>query len=391
VDYIKNKLAQLAESLIDPIWAWVMARSWAFRASVLTLGGGIFLVAYNPSAVSENYRVALSTLKVATAETDRIALDAGMQEKLSSTTARLEDTVKADLISLAGLVPWSTAQAIAALGEKGETNRPAYANNAISQILGNKTGGCFCWAEIPSKDADGICMFIAGWVMLAFSSLREEISDPDVAFILSAQNVQGWWPIFLDKTDETFASTYATASIVLGLVEISRSELISSPMRQRVKDAVARAVPWLLTTRTDFGRWKSYPNMANSKVSDSISGLVLHALHIARPSDLRELDQKWLSGLPSRPPGASAIEENYVELRGSNTERIDHFIQIKLPWMLIATVDAFPNGGLFQRGRARNWIDIALSENGVLSADANTNNWWRAELLYALKYVQSRG
>jgi hypothetical protein len=84
------------------------------------------------------------------------------------------------------------------------------------------------------------------------------------------------------------------------------------------------------------------------------------------------------------------IEFNNVELRGSNIERIDHFSQIKLPWMLIATIDAYPSGDIFQKGRARNWIDAALSEHGVLTADASTNNWWRAELLYALKYVGRR-
>jgi len=389
MEYLKNKLVQLADSLIGPIWAWVMASSWAVRAFVLTLGGGIFVLAYNPGAAYQNYRLLLSTFHVATTENDHIALDAGTKVRLSSTTARLEETVKADLISLAGLVPWSTAQAIVALGEKAQTSRPAYVNNAISQILGNKAGTCFCWAEIPSRDADGIGMFIAGWVMLAFSNIKETVSDTDAAYILGAQNAQGWWPIFPDKTDETFASTYSTAWIVLGMVETSRSELISPAMRKRADDAVGRAVSWLFTTRTGSGKWKPYPNMATSKESDSISGLVLHALHIAHPSDLHALDQKWLAGLQSNPPEASTSEENYVELRGSNIERIDHFLQLKLPWMLIATVDAYPNGELFQRGRARNWIDIAVSDNGVLTADANTNNWWRAELLYALKYLQN--
>ena len=75
-------------------------------------------------------------------------------------------------------------------------------------------------------------------------------------------------------------------------------------------------------------------------------------------------------------------------MRGSNKERVDRFQQITLPWMLIATVDAYPSGDVFQKARARNWIDAALTEHSVLTADASTNNWWRAELLYALKYVR---
>ena len=169
---------------------------------------------------------------------------------------------------------------------------------------------------------------------------------------------------------------------------MNRRELISFAMRSQVEDAIARGVAWLQTTRADSGKWKPYPNMANSKVSDSVSGLVLHTLHVADPSGLRDLDRDWLSSLPRDPPEATAMEGDFVVLRGSNIARIDHFKQIELPWMLIATVDAYPSGDVSEKGRARNWIDAALSEHSVLTADATTNEWWRAELLYALKYVR---
>jgi len=166
---------------------------------------------------------------------------------------------------------------------------------------------------------------------------------------------------------------------------MNRRELVSSAMRSRAEDAVARGVAWLLHTRTELGKWKPYPNIAKSRESDSISGLVLHTLHVADPSGLRELDRDWLSSLPRTPPEAPLEEGSYVEFRG----RFDHFQQITLPWMLIATVDAYPSGDIFQRARTRNWIDSALSERSVLAADADTTtNWWRAELLYALKYVR---
>jgi hypothetical protein len=389
MEYIQNKFTQLAESLLEPVWAWVMVRSWMFRACVLALGGVIFLAWYKPGIVSENYRLGISTLKVAMADEGHIALDSGTKEKLSSATKRLENTVKSDLTHFAGLVPWSIAQAIVAVEEGEQPTRPAYAQNAISRIRGNETGRCFCWAEVPSKDTNEVAMVIAGWVMLAFSDLGEPISDGEVAYILGAQKAEGWWPTFRDKTDETFASTYSTAWIVLGLAEMSRRELISSAMRSQVEGAIARGVSWLQMTRTDSVKWKPYPNMAKSEESDSISGLVFHTLHVADPSGMRVLDRDWLSGL-REPPKALDIEFNNVELRGSNIERIDHFSQIKLPWMLIATIDAYPSGDIFQKGRARNWIDAALSEHGVLTADASTNNWWRAELLYALKYVGRR-
>jgi hypothetical protein len=387
MEYIQNKFMQLADSLLAPVWIWVLARSYMLRLCFFVLGGAILLAWYKPEIVSENYRLSTSTLKVAMAD-EGLALNSDTKAKLISTTQRLEKTVKNDLTSFAGLVPWSIAQAIVAVeGQQPTTVRPGYAQKAISLIRSNETDGCFCWAEIPSKETDEMCTFIAGWVMLAFSDLGEPISDSEVAHILGAQKAEGWWPMFEDKTDEAFASTYSTAWIVLGLAEMNRRELISSAMRSQAEVAIARGVSWLQMTRGDLAKWKPYPNMPNSKESDSISGLVLHTLHVADPSGLRDLDQDWLSSLPPVPPEASSTEANYVEMRGSNNERIDHFQQITLPWMLIATVDAYSSGGIFQKARARNWIDAALSEHSVLTADANTNNWWRAEFLYALKYV----
>ena len=387
MEYIQGKFMQLADSLVAPVWAWVMARSWMFRSCVLVLGGVIVLSWHKPGIVTENYRLGISTLKVAMAD-GGLALDSDTKAKLSSTTQRLEKTVKADLMNLAGLEPWSIGQAIVAVEEGEQPTRPVFAQKAISLIRSNETDGCFCWAEVPRKQTDEMCTFIAGWVMLAFSRLGEPISDSEAAHVLGAQRAEGWWPIFEDKTDEEFASTYATAWIVLGLAEMNRRELISFAMRSQVEDAIARGVAWLQTTRADSGKWKPYPNMANSKVSDSVSGLVLHTLHVADPSGLRDLDRDWLSSLPRDPPEATAMEGDFVVLRGSNIARIDHFKQIELPWMLIATVDAYPSGDVFEKGRARNWIDAALSEHSVLTADASTNNWWRAELLYALKYVR---
>jgi hypothetical protein len=386
MEYVQGKLIQLADSLFAPIWAWVMARSWTFRLSVLVLGGVIVLSWHKADIVSENYRLGVSVLRIATAD-NSFALDSETKAKLISTTERLDKTVKTDLTSIAELTPWSIAQSIVALeGNKPTTSRPGYAQKAISLIRSNETNGCFCWAETStSKETGEMCTFIAGWVMLAFSNLGETISDGELAHILGAQKAEGWWPMFEDRTDETFASTYSTAWIVLGLAEMNRRELISSAMRSRAEDAVARGVAWLLHTRTDLGKWKPYPNIAKSRESDSISGLVLHTLHVADPSGLRELDRDWLSSLPRTPPEAPLEEGSYVEFGG----RFDHFQQITLPWMLIATVDAYPSGDIFQRARTRNWIDSALSERSVLAADADTTtNWWRAELLYALKYVR---
>jgi len=170
MEYIQGKFMQLADSLVAPVWAWVMARSWMFRSCVLVLGGVIVLSWHKPGIVTENYRLGISTLKVAMAD-GGLALDSDTKAKLSSTTQRLEKTVKADLMNLAGLEPWSIGQAIVAVEEGEQPTRPVFAQKAISLIRSHETDGCFCWAEVPRKQTDEMCTFIAGWVMLAFSRL----------------------------------------------------------------------------------------------------------------------------------------------------------------------------------------------------------------------------
>jgi hypothetical protein len=63
------------------------------------------------------------------------------------------------------------------------------------------------------------------------------------------------------------------------------------------------------------------------------------------------------------------------------------FTQIKLPWLLIATADAYANGSLLQRVKALSWIEQVLAQDGVTNSDTEPDNWWRAEVLYALRYV----
>ena len=74
MEYVQGKLIQLADSLFAPIWAWVMARSWTFRLSVLVLGGVIVLSWHKADIVSENYRLGVSVLRIATAD-NSFALD----------------------------------------------------------------------------------------------------------------------------------------------------------------------------------------------------------------------------------------------------------------------------------------------------------------------------
>jgi hypothetical protein len=53
--------------------------------------------------------------------------------------------------------------------------------------------------------------------------------------------------------------------------------------------------------------------------------------------------------------------------------------------VLVATADAYEAGDVWTRGKALRWMEANIADKSVSTADASDMNWWRAELLYALK------
>ena len=76
-----------------------------------------------------------------------------------------------------------------------------------------------------------------------------------------------------------------------------------------------------------------------------------------------------------------------MEMNLAGSMAIDHFVQLKLPWMLTATIDAYRSGDAVERARALRWIESTVAGKSVEQADSDANNWWRAELLYSLAYL----
>jgi hypothetical protein len=58
--------------------------------------------------------------------------------------------------------------------------------------------------------------------------------------------------------------------------------------------------------------------------------------------------------------------------------------------LLIASVDSYESASFHQKVDLLNWIEKSISHESVTKADTDKSNWWRAELLYALKYLKQR-
>jgi hypothetical protein len=126
--------------------------------------------------------------------------------------------------------------------------------------------------------------------------------------------------------------------------------------------------------------------------SVAISGLTLHVLHHGGKGDLSEIDRLWLKSLPAgipSPVGFEASNKTIVNDSGLpvQTDDLRHY---PLPWRVVAMTDAYPNGSLWERAAALEWLDRLLrslepSEEAL--APLKDAPWVAAELLTALRYL----
>jgi len=380
INYLSKRVEQLLDTLLDPLWQRALRAPWSIRLTLLSLAAALIGWLTYPekarSIVDDAYYMARGAFD----DSGAPPLSARTTAKLRSTTNRLALLVKSDLTQLNAATPWSIAQTMNAILDQAGADRQGLA----AFIRSGADPACSCWVEIPRTTTDRV-VFISGWILAALAKAGIAASDDEVEFLLREQQDTGWWPTFAAAREPQAASTYATAWILIGLYEQKSRGLIVQQRLPDVERAIQNGTTWLLSDRQPKGRWKPYPHMPGSAVSEAVSGVVMHALHLTAPGEMIALDKEWLDNLPGRVIAVTDHEKSYVEVATSRGVSIDHFVQITLPWMLIATVDAFPSGDRMQRARATEWLEKQLNHEGVLNAETVGRNWWRAEVLYALR------
>ena len=385
--YFNKKLEIPLDSVLEPVWKWLMASSWKVKTIILLASGLLFYAVTYPDVVESLYKRTNSIAKVLFLASNVIPLDKALVKESRSIVTRLSRTVSGDLLKLhvSNLTPWSAAQAVMSLADADSTVIDK--NAIVSFIRSNTVPGCACWTELPKHVSEPQCTFISGWVIAAFADAGVAATNEELKYILDAQDQDRWWPTFHIMKYSNYASTYSTAWILIGLLRQKEKGYINKREATAVDSAIARATGWLLSVRGKGARWKPYPRLNVNIESESISGLVLHALHLSAPHQVASIDREWLESLPFKAVGAADGENYYVDMKTENSQAIDHFVQLKAPWMMIATVDAYESGTTFQRAKALRWLETTLSHDSYSVADADEKNWWRAELLYGMRYV----
>jgi len=318
----------------------------------------------------------------------RIPITSELFDTLKETKKRLYLRAKQDTRDISNEIytSWTTSQLIISFGKDRKKLGSIEKSNILNKINIGKAINCPCWAELKNSNKDFHLPFVAGWISSALALLNVPLESDVFDFIIKEQSSEGWWSMFPANTDRQYASTYATAWAVMGLKDQVERHLISGYQLQEANDAISKGVTWL-SSEQKSAKWKNYPYLVNgSEYSESISGLVLHLLNRFGSNDVDYFNKKWIDVLPNRVVTIEEVEKPYIEILTPSGPIFDHFQQIIMPWMLIATVDAYRSGSFWQKAKALRWLEKVLADEGFMSSDSRMP-WWRAESLIGINYI----
>ena len=387
IDFLIKKMMELLNTLLAPIWQRIVSSSWGKRAAVLTLLTVITGLAALSGSLVESYHQVSRVVRVLHSYGPNIPIEADIVERIRSSASRISKTLEQELSDLDkfDVDPITTAQMVMGVGANGTFD----AIEAQQHIRQTRQSPCNCWQELPKSQGEP-SIYVSGWILAALASLKTPATGGEVAFLLSEQNPRGWWSVFPVADQAEFASTYGTAWALFGLQSQLDQHLVSGSDVSAVMSSVRRASAWLLQNREDHGRWKDYPLSRDGVVAMGISAVALHVLHRVDPEITSDLDAQWLDNLPSGVLSANALEAEYHWVYTKGGFQVDAFEHITLPWVLVATVDAYGHGDLRQRVRALAWLENNLQQANISGIEPHYPPWWRAELLYAFRYILAR-
>jgi hypothetical protein len=416
-EFLSNKGAELLETLITPVWQWVLKLSWIGRALVLFIGCGIaFWFRYPDSMLSALQPVSCAT-RILVATDGEIPIERHLRDKLKGTILRLSGGLESeirqtesDLTATVRTAPYNLNMTSWVMAQATLSTQLAsqFADHQVTKVLDSKyvasffrrtnEYSCACGREISWDSGKPRISFISGWILLALAEIGEPGTHDELRFLLNQQDHDGWWPVFVEVNgDPGFASTYVTAWAIIGLGgQLSRG-FVNNEDKSSVAAAIQKGANWLHRESGSQSRWKDYPQHIEGQVSDSISGVVLHALHqslhaLHQPEteQLQQVDVEWLDNLPPSVSIDDKYQPNFWMYPKGREAQADVFVQITLPWFLIATADAYANESLSQQIKTLAWIERVLDNDSVMKSDTRPENWWRAELLYAFSYLLKR-
>lgn len=313
---------------------------------------------------------------------------------------RINSGLKEDLIAAAreinkntNINSWEASQIVLALfdGPGDDPTIPSGIKEQYYQLTNQtlRSENC-CWREIVNIDD----VRASAWVISASGlvGVSNRYKCNVINFLLNNQQATGAWAMikFPDPVED-YSSTYSTCHVIRALH--NSLPQADDSTKQKINLAISKGVQWLMQNITDSTRmiWADYASDENfeNTISKSLSGLVMHILNMTGNATPL-MNKKWLAGLNNKD---ALLDITFKEKSDKDHKRRNGEIEFRdgtrhlsLPWQIIATVDAYKDGGYRERFHANKWLN-----NVVKSLNANdlkkVPRFVKAEIAMALKYV----
>jgi hypothetical protein len=372
--------AQLrAAASIRAVAAWVEESRWRKLAAAAL--ASVFVLAIASAFLHEYWRAAFSS---------HPQLAEGTRRAVGEKAQQLAAALKKRLIVKGRLEgdTWTSAQILVALKENDAGGTSRASAKSIERFFRATAGPeCACWRRQPTGNFPSH-LGVTSWTLWALSCYGIPAHRTEIEFLLSVQGSEGGWPMFAGADAKRFASSYATAAVILALHEQSAREK-DAARRERIAAAVNRGAEWLKSRAlTGRARWADYPDSPEGRREYlGLSGFVLFALHRAGAPGLAALDREWMSELPEETPALLADDASGSQIWVGKRSYPDDTLYRALPWTIVATVHAYPNASVSGKVRAARWLERALAPGAQVYALAGNERdaALLAEALFALR------
>lgn len=311
-----------------------------------------------------------------------------VRANLRASIDALVPALRADLATHKDLGAWSVAQMGVAVHGIPPFD-PDAGPELRRRMSETKDPTCQCWRESSSRSWN---FMATAWVLSALAFYDQAATPAEIAALLGRQNADGWWPIVPAAPEPRNASTVVTALTVLALQRHLDRKLVPDDQVGAVQAAVARGVTWLHgMSVAGTARWSPYPPQPVGIFDQgdyvASSALTLHVLRSVVGTS--SYDGSWLDLLPREVPNLRLLESPKAYLMISERDyEIDDSRMYRFPWMLLATVEAYPSGSVLQRARALLWVERALSRP-LQPRDFASEPWVIGEVVHTLRLAEA--
>lgn len=285
---------------------------------------------------------------------------------------------------------WDTAQVAVALNGLNLPGRASIeAPKILAYLQSTRSADCSCWKERQGEDPGRAHVGATAWVLYAKAQLGISAEEAEIRFLLDQQHARAnSWSMF-PCVEPDSGSTYATAWAVLALGEQTRRKLLPEHLSRQVGAAVRSGLSWLEAQEKPNGLWASYPRLNHPEdISYSNSGFATFVLNQLELYPSAERRRSWMRHVPAALPKTFAAESYNSWVCQDNNSQREAVRYLLVPWILVASAEAYGDGSLLQRARVVRLVEDLVAREDDLISEVGQEYFLAAEVVIALRHIR---